>query len=69
MIFSCSHLILVLLMMQTALGAAYAAGLAVGVWKDLDEIKELYAIEETYEPMMPEQEREKNWSGWNKAVQ
>ena len=57
-----------LVMETTALGAAYAAGLAVGVWKDVDEIRKLWAVAETFEPSMLEDERAKNWKGWNKAV-
>ena len=53
----------------TALGAAYAAGLAVGVWKDLEEIRGMRTAAETFRPAMPEEERVKNWKGWNKAVE
>lgn len=53
----------------TALGAAFAAGLAVGVWKDLEELTNLRAIREKYEPRMEEHIREKNWNGWKKAVE
>jgi glycerol kinase len=56
-------------METTALGAALAAGLAVGVWKDLDEIKDMWQASETLEPQMSEEERERNIYGWNKAVQ
>jgi len=52
----------------TALGAAFAAGLAVGVWKDLDELSRMRAIRDTFKPSMPEHLREKNWHGWKKAV-
>jgi glycerol kinase len=52
----------------TALGAAFAAGLAVGVWKDLDEIKALWAEEERYLPSMEEATRMKNLQGWKKAI-
>jgi glycerol kinase len=55
-------------METTAIGAAFAAGLAVGVWKDLDEIKSLWAVAETYQPKMASAEREKYWQGWQKAV-
>jgi glycerol kinase len=55
-------------METTAIGAAFAAGLAVGVWKDLDEIKSLWAVAETYQPSMDSLEREKYWLGWKKAV-
>ncbi len=54
---------------STALGAAYAAGLAVGVWKDLEEIKKLWEVKETFTPSMSEKERLKNLKGWDKAVQ
>ncbi len=53
----------------TALGAAFAAGLAVGVWKDKNEIKALWAEEERFVPTMDEKIREKNLKGWAKAIQ
>lgn len=53
----------------TALGAAFLAGLAVGFWKDQSVIIEDEQIAETYEPMMDEASREKNYKGWKKAVQ
>lgn len=52
----------------TAMGACFAAGLAVGVWKDLDEVRVLWAVSKTYAPSMKESEREMNWLGWQKAV-
>ncbi|CAB9509211.1 Glycerol kinase [Seminavis robusta] len=52
----------------TALGAAFAAGLAVGVWKDLEELNKLRAIKEKFQPSMDARVREKNWQGWQKAV-
>ncbi len=52
----------------TALGAAFLAGLAVGFWKDLNEIKALNSEEETYYPAMKQEEREKLLKGWQKAV-
>ena len=52
----------------TAQGAAFAAGLAVGVWKDLAELSRLRVIKETYQPTMDDHIREKNWKGWQKAV-
>lgn len=52
----------------TALGAAYLAGLAVGFWKDLDELKSLHKIGETYEPKMNNSKKEKLYRGWKKAV-
>ena len=55
-------------METTAMGAAFAAGLAVGVWKDTDEIAKLWAVAKTYEPRMEEKERELYLAGWNKAI-
>lgn len=52
----------------TALGAAFLAGLAVGFWKDLDEIKEFYEAGEIFEPKMPEEKRENLYAGWKQAV-
>ena len=51
-----------------ALGAAYLAGLAVGYYKDLDEIKENWAIDRIFEPNMGEIERIARVKGWKKAV-
>ena len=53
----------------TALGAAYLAGLAVGFWKDRSEIAAQWAIDRPFQPNMEESEREKLYSGWQKAVQ
>lgn len=52
----------------TAMGATFAAGLAVGIWKDLNEIRGLWQVAETWTPKMSDEEREKNWHGWQKAV-
>ena len=53
----------------TALGAAYLAGLAVGFWKDKDEIERNWVLAETYQPEMEEECRTQLIQGWNKAVQ
>lgn len=53
----------------TALGAALLAGLAVGVWKDMDEISKIWSMDLSLEPQMNEQERESVLAGWHKAVQ
>lgn len=53
----------------TALGAAYLAGLGVGYWKDIEEIKTLFEEGSTFEPMMDNKEVEKNHHFWHKAVQ
>ncbi len=52
----------------TVLGAAYAAGLAVGFWENLDELRSHWAIDRTFEPSMPEAEREGYYADWRKAV-
>jgi glycerol kinase len=52
----------------TALGAAYLAGLAVGFWRDQDEIAANWAIDRTYEPRMRDAERESLYAGWQQAV-
>ncbi len=52
----------------TALGAAYAAGLAVGYWKNTDELKSNWAIAHTWNPDMDETKRETLYKGWQKAV-
>ena len=52
----------------TALGAAYLAGLAVGYWKDKDEIKQNWSLSRTFIPDMQNEKREKLLQGWHKAV-
>ncbi|MBY6687167.1 glycerol kinase GlpK [Rhodococcus sp. BP-149] len=52
----------------TALGAAYAAGLAVGFWASEDEIRENWAEDKTWTPSMDDAERDKLYAGWKKAV-
>lgn len=52
----------------TALGAAYLAGLAVGFWKDVDVLKEQFAIDRVFEPKITEEERNQLHKGWQKAV-
>ncbi len=53
----------------TALGAAYAAGLAVGFWESLDELSENWAVHSTWEPAMDSAEREKLFGRWEQAVE
>ena len=53
----------------TALGVAYLAGLAVGFWKNKQDIINNWKTEKTFEPLMDEDERKKLYSGWKKAVQ
>ncbi|MCK1994195.1 glycerol kinase GlpK [Peribacillus muralis] len=52
----------------TALGAAYLAGLAVGYWKDQEEISKQWAVDKTFNPDMKEQVTEELYAGWKKAV-
>ena len=52
----------------TAMGAAYLAGLAVGYWNSLEEIKENWAIDQIFEPSIDPEVREKKLKGWHKAV-
>ena len=52
----------------TALGAAYAAGLAVGYYKDLEDLKANWAIDYTWNPHLEESEREALYKSWKKAV-
>src|SRR5437762_8842204 len=52
----------------TALGAAYAAGLAVGFWSDLDELRGQWKQGARWEPMMDAAGREREYAEWRKAV-
>jgi glycerol kinase len=52
----------------TALGAAYLAGLAVGFWESQDEIAAQWAIDQSFEPAMTEEQQSKLYGGWKKAV-
>ena len=53
----------------TALGAAYLAGLAVGYWKDEDDIAKNWQLDRSFEPQMPDNEANKLYRGWQKAVE
>ncbi|GAA4741083.1 glycerol kinase GlpK [Amnibacterium soli] len=52
----------------TALGAAYAAGLAVGFWKDFDDLRKNWQEDKRWEPSMDEEERARQYRLWKKAV-
>ena len=52
----------------TALGAAYAAGLAVGFWKEVEELRKNWQVDRTWEPKMDAKERETQYKLWKKAV-
>ena len=53
----------------TALGAAYLAGLATGIWKSQDEIATQWQLEKTFEPRMPADQRDALYAGWQAAVE
>ncbi len=52
----------------TALGAAYLAGLAVGFWSDLDELRSNWQLDRRFVPSMPEAQRERLYARWREAV-
>jgi glycerol kinase len=53
----------------TALGAAYAAGLAVGFWKDTDELRENWNEARRWQPQWSEEQRDAGYAQWKKAVE
>jgi len=53
----------------TALGAAYAAGLAIGVWSSMNELKQFWSKDKIWQPAMDESVRQTGIRGWKKAVQ
>lgn len=54
---------------SSATGAAYIAGLKLGIWKNIDEIKALAKEKEYYEPKMEKEKAEELYRGWLKAVE
>ena len=52
----------------TALGAGYAAGLAVGFWEDHQALRENWQVDRTWQPQMDQERRKKLYRGWKKAV-
>jgi glycerol kinase len=53
----------------TALGAAYAAGLAVGFWKDTDELRENWNESQRWTPEWSDEQRADGYAGWKKAIE
>ncbi|MGL4178208.1 MAG: glycerol kinase GlpK, partial [Dermatophilaceae bacterium] len=53
----------------TALGAAYAAGLATGFWSGTDELRRKWAEDERWEPQWSDEQRRHGYAGWRKAVE
>ncbi|MBI3957447.1 MAG: glycerol kinase GlpK [Chloroflexi bacterium] len=52
----------------TSLGAAYAAGLAVGYWEDLDALRDNWQVDRRWRPQLDQARRESGFAGWKKAV-
>lgn len=52
----------------TALGAAYAAGLAVRFWRNLEDLRQNWQVDQTWQPVMSKQKRNELYRGWLKAV-
>ncbi len=53
----------------TALGAAFLAGLATGLWKDQEELKSLWTTDKKFSPQLPEEKRAELLKNWNTAVE
>ncbi len=53
----------------TALGAAYAAGLAIGFWSDIENLRQNWAVDKTWQPQMAPGDRAQGLKGWHKAVE
>jgi glycerol kinase len=53
----------------TALGAAYLAGLAVGYWQGLDDVRRNWALDREFSPSMPAEVRARTYRGWRRAVE
>jgi len=53
----------------TSLGAAYAAGLAVGFWDNLEDLRKNWSVDKIWEPGMDCGTRDKLYKGWLKAVE
>ncbi len=53
----------------TALGAAYLAGLAVGLWKNQSEVAAHWRSDRVFEPAMPSERREQLVAGWRRALE
>jgi glycerol kinase len=53
----------------TALGAAYAAGIGVGFWKDLETLRRQWRADRQWEPRWSDDRREEAYRGWQRAVQ
>ena len=54
---------------STALGAAYMAGLAVGLWRDFDDLESHREVDRVFEPQMSDEVRRRELDQWKKAVE
>jgi glycerol kinase len=52
----------------TALGAAYLAGLAIGYWDGLDDVRRNWALDREFSPSMSAEARARGYAGWRRAV-
>ena len=52
----------------TAMGAAYLAGLAVGYWNDLEDIRKNWSVDRRFDPRISPESRDQRLRGWKKAV-
>ena len=53
----------------TALGAAYAAGVATGFWTDVDDLRQNWKKDRQWDPKWSADQRDQAYAGWEKAVQ
>jgi glycerol kinase len=53
----------------TSLGAAYAAGLAVGFWNNLEELRQNWDVGKQWEPQWSDEQRKEGYAGWQKAIE
>jgi glycerol kinase len=53
----------------TALGAAYAAGLAVGFWSSQEELRQNWSEDRSWQPTQPEEERAAGYGNWKRTVE
>jgi glycerol kinase len=52
----------------TSMGAGFLAGLGVGFWKSLDEIRDVWALDHSFVPNMKAKERQTRFGSWNRAI-
>jgi glycerol kinase len=52
----------------TALGAAYAAGLAVGFWREVEDLRANWGMDKQWDPSMDPAKRDREYARWKKAV-